>query len=147
MESREYHRDGYVISTDKSRLDVQAVHGYLSREFYWAAGRTLETVQRSIEGSLCLGLYDPQGRQAGFARVITDSATFGWICDVFVLDTHKCRGLGKWLVQVLVELPDLQGVRRLQLATRDAHELYQRYGGFTPLASPEMWMERKMDPA
>jgi GNAT superfamily N-acetyltransferase len=144
MDIRQYHRDGYLISTDKSRLDVQTVHGYLSRESYWAAGRTLETVQRSIGGSLCLGRYDPQGRQAGFARVITDCATFGWICDVFVLDAHKGRGLGKWLVQVLVDLPELRTVRRLQLATRDAHELYRRYGGFTPLSAPEMWMERKM---
>jgi GNAT superfamily N-acetyltransferase len=147
MEHREYHRDGYLISTDKSRLDVEAVHGYLSRQSYWAAGRTRETVQRSIEGSLCLGLYDPGLKLAGFARVITDFATFGWICDVFVLDAHKGRGLGKWLVQVVVGLPELQAVRRLQLATRDAHELYRRYGGFTPLASPEMWMERKMGPA
>lgn len=144
MEHVEYRRDGYLISTDKSRLDVEAVHGYLSRRSYWAAGRTRETVQRSIEGSLCLGLYDPERRLAGFARVITDFATFGWICDVFVLDAHKGKGLGKWLVEVLVGLPELQGVRRLQLATRDAHELYRRYGGFTPLSSPEMWMERKM---
>lgn len=147
MRPYEVRRDGYLISTDKSRLDVETVHGYLSRESYWAAGRTRETVQRSIEGSLCLGLYDPQGKLAGFARVITDFATFGWICDVFVLDAHKGRGLGKWLVETVVNLPDLQGLRRLQLATRDAHELYRRYGGFTQIASPEMWMERKMTPS
>ncbi len=146
MQSRELRRGGYVISTDKARLDVRAVHAYLSQESYWAAGRSLEAVQRSIEGSLCLGLYDPQGALAGFARVITDYATFGWICDVFVRDAHKGRGLGKWLVQTIVDLPELKDVRRLQLATRDAHELYRRYGGFTPLASPEMWMERKMSP-
>ncbi len=145
MQPSEFRRDdGYVISTDRSRLDVDAVHGYLSRESYWAAGRSRQTVQRSIEGSLCLGLYDPAGALAGFARVITDYATFGWVCDVFVLGAHKGRGLGKWLVQVLVQLPELQGLRRLQLATRDAHELYRRYGSFTALASPEMWMERKM---
>ena len=77
--------------------------------------------------------------------MITDFATFGWVCDVFVLDAHKGKGLGKWLVQVLVELPELEEMKRLQLATRDAHELYRRHGGFTPLASPEMWMERKMN--
>jgi GNAT superfamily N-acetyltransferase len=134
--------DGYMISTDSSRIDLEIVHGYLSRESYWAAGRAMETVQRSIENSLCFGVYDPDGKQAGFARVVTDYATFGWLCDLFILDAHKGRGLGKWLVQTVVSHPDLQALKRMQLATRDAHELYSRYGGFKPLAAPGLWMER-----
>jgi len=142
MEVREYHRDGYLISTDRTRLDLPAIHGYLSGASYWAAGRSMETVERSVDNSLCIGMYDPAGRQAGFARVITDFATFGWICDVFVLAGHQGKGLGKWLMQTIVALPELQVLKRLQLATRDAHELYSRYAGFTPLANPGMWMER-----
>jgi len=99
-------------------------------------------VRRSIENSLCFGLYDPAGMQVGFARVITDCATFGWLCDVFILDAHKGKGLGKWLVQTIVSSPDIRALKRIQPATRDAHELYSRYGGFTPLAAPERWMER-----
>ena len=143
MEVREYRReDGYSISTDKSRLDLNVIHGYLSGDSYWAAGRSWETVERSVEHSLCFDLYDLAGRQDGFARVITDFATFGWLCDVFVLEKHRGRGLGKWLVQTVAAFPALQGVKRLQLATRDAHELYKRYADFTPLAAPDMWMER-----
>lgn len=142
MEVREYRRDGYLISTDKARLDLGTIHGFLSEKSYWAAGRSLEAVARSVENSLCFGLYDTAGRQAGFARVVTDYATFGWVCDVFVLDEHKGKGLGKWLMQTVVAFPDLQGLKRLQLATRDAHELYRKYAGFTPLANPGMWMER-----
>jgi GNAT superfamily N-acetyltransferase len=134
--------EGYTISTDASLVDIEAVHGYLSGQSYWATGRSLETVRRSIEHSLCFGVYDATGGQAGFARVITDYATFGWLCDLFILDAHKGRGLGKWLVQTIVAHPDLTSVKRIQLATRDAHELYSRYGGFAPLAAPALWMER-----
>jgi GNAT superfamily N-acetyltransferase len=134
--------DGYTISTDPALIDREVVHGYLSLQSYWAAGRTMHTVEKSIENSLCFGVYDADGRQAGFGRVITDYATFGWLCDVFILDGHKGRGLGKWLVQTIVSHPELQGLKRIHLATRDAHELYGRYGGFTPLAAPGLWMER-----
>jgi GNAT superfamily N-acetyltransferase len=137
--------DGYTISTDASLLDVEIIHGYLSRESYWAAGRSVETVRRSMENSLSFGVYAAAGSQAGFARVVTDYATFGWLCDLFILDAHKGRGLGKWLVQTIVAHPDLQALKRLQLATKDAHELYTRYGGFTPLVAPELWMERVRD--
>ena len=136
---------GYQISTDKSLLDFGIIHGYLSKESYWAVGRSMETVRRSIEGSLCFGLYEAAGRQAGFARGVTDYATFGWLCDVFVLDAHKGKGLGKWLVQTIVSHPDLVSLRRMYLGTRDAHGLYSRYGGFTPLAAPERWMERAQE--
>ena len=146
MDTRERGRDGFVISTDRSRLDLDALHQFLSRDSYWAVGRPREVVQRSIEGSLCFGLFDPEGRQAGFARVVTDYATFGWLCDVFVLPAYRGRGLGTWLVQTVVDAPELKDVRRLVLGTRDAHELYRRHGGFTPLAAPERWMERQKTP-
>ncbi len=142
MQTREFRQDGFLISTDRSRLDLDAIHGYLARDSYWAVGRPRETVERSIESSLCFGLFDPEGRQAGFARVVTDFATFGWLCDVFVLPAYRGKGLGKWLVRCIVETPELQGMKRLLLATRDAHELYRAYGGFTALAAPDRWMER-----
>jgi GNAT superfamily N-acetyltransferase len=137
--------DGYTISTDASLLDFEIIHGYLSGKTYWAAGRSMETVKLSVKNSFCFGMYDAAGRQAGFARVVTDYATFGWLCDLFILDEHQGKGLGKWLVQTIVSHPDLRALKRLQLATRDAHELYGRYGGFTPLAAPELWMERVRD--
>jgi len=136
---------GYRISTDKALLDVEMIHGYLSGESYWAGGRSMETIRRSIENSVCFGVYDAAGRQAGFARVITDFATFGWLCDVFVLDPHRGKDLGKWLVQTIVSTAHLQGLPRIMLGTRDAHELYTRYGGFAPLADPGKWMERVQD--
>jgi GNAT superfamily N-acetyltransferase len=98
-------------------------------------------VQRSIEHSLCFGVY-AGGEQAGFARVVTDYATFAWLCDVFILEAYRGRGLSKWLVETIVAYPDLAGLRRFLLATRDAHSLYQHYGGFTPLQAPDRWLER-----
>lgn len=141
MTPLEYQRDAFTISTDKSRLDLPLIHEYLSQRSYWAQGRTLEAVQRSIEHSLCFGVYEGE-RQVGFARVVTDYATFAWLCDVFILESHRGHGLGKWLVACLVAHPELQGLRRWMLATRDAHELYRRYGGFETLKAPERWMER-----
>jgi GNAT superfamily N-acetyltransferase len=133
---------GYTLSTDKSRLDVGLIHEVLSRQAYWAEGRPLEVVQRSIEHSLCFGIY--QGAElAAFARVVTDYATFAWLCDVFVLEAQRGRGLGKWLVEAAVTHPDLQGIKLFILATRDAHELYRRYGGFEALPAPERWMVRR----
>jgi GNAT superfamily N-acetyltransferase len=99
-------------------------------------------VVRSIEHSLCFGAYAPGGAQVGFARVVTDFATFAWLCDVFVIDAYRGRGISKRLVQAAVEHPPLQGLRRFLLATADAHELYRRYGGFAPILAPERWMER-----
>jgi GNAT superfamily N-acetyltransferase len=121
------------------------IQAFLSQRAYWARGRALETVRRSIENSLCFGVYDGD-QQVGFARVVTDYATFAWVCDVFILETHRGRGLSKWLIETVVAHPDLRGLRRLLLATRDAHELYSRYGGFGPLSAPDRWMER-VDPA
>ncbi len=140
--------DGYCLSTDPARLDIDAIYAYLSQVAYWAQGRSRETVEASIAHSLCYGLYwrDPTGnggeRQVGFARVITDKATFAYLCDVFVVDAHQGWGLGKWLVQSVATHLDGFGIRRQMLATRDAHELYARYAGFEPMSTPEMWMIR-----
>ena len=140
----EHQRDEYLISTDPARLDVPFVHDYLSRHTYWAQERPLAVVEKSIAHSLCFGVYLHQSRaQVGFARVVTDRATFAWLCDVFVVDAHRNRALSKWLVECVNAHPDLQGINRLVLATRDAHELYRRYGSFEALPNPEMWMARK----
>jgi GNAT superfamily N-acetyltransferase len=128
----------FEISTDRARLDLAIVHGFLANS-YWARGIPLETVQRSIENSLCFGIYHSD-RQIGFARAITDRATFAYLADVFVVPAYRGRGLSKWLMQCILEHPDLQGLRRWMLATQDAHGLYERYG-FTPLKRPERWME------
>jgi GNAT superfamily N-acetyltransferase len=138
--TRGWWRDGYLISTDASMLDLEVVHGYLSRS-YWAAGVPEDVVRRSIENSLCFGVYRGE-EQAGFARVVTDRATFAYLADVFVLEEHRGQGIGKWLVEVILSHPELQGLRRWMLATRDAHDLYRRYA-FTELARPGIFMERK----
>jgi len=142
---REYRRDGFIISTDKARLDVPLIHEVLGLSSYWAQGRSLAVVEKSIEHSLCFGVYAPQG-QVGFARVVTDYATFGWLCDVFILPSYRGQGLSKWLVDCVVTDPELQHVVRFLLATRDAHELYQRYGNFETLPTPGWWMVRIANP-
>lgn len=142
--NHEWQRGGYVVSTDKSRLDFGLIHEFLSSRSYWATGRPAEVVRRSVENSLAFGLYRGE-RQVGFARVITDFATFAWVADVFVLEEFRGRGLSKWLMEVMLSHPDLQGLRRWVLATKDAHGLYARFG-FEPLRRPERWMERH-DPA
>lgn len=137
----EYQYKQYTISTDKRRLNVAIIHDYLCNVSYWANGRLLPAVQKSIEHSLCFGLYHHQ-QQVGFARVVTDYATFGWLCDVFILKGHRGQGLAKWLVESIVNHPALINIQRLILATGDAHELYRRYGGFELLPNPEKWMIR-----
>ena len=139
--AEEWRRGEYVISTDPSLLDLDAVHGFLQRS-YWAAQRPLETVKRSLEGSLNFGLYHGQERrQVGFARVVTDFATFAWLCDVFIDEAHRGHGLGVWLVETVVEHPELRCMRLWMLGTRDAHGLYEKIG-FTPLGAPEKWMQK-----
>jgi len=140
----EWTRGEYRITTDPARVDLDAVHAYLARS-YWAGGIPRALVQRSIEHSLAFSLWhEPAGAaaaQIGFARVITDFATFGYLGDVYVLEAHRGRGLAKWMMRLIVDHPELQGFRRWVLLTRDAHDLY-RPVGFTPLASPNLWMER-----
>jgi GNAT superfamily N-acetyltransferase len=133
--------NGYEISTDPALLDLDVVHGFL-REAYWSPGVARDVVERSIARSLCFGLYAPDGAQAGFARAVTDGATFAWIADVFVLEPHRGRGLGVWLMQTVLAHPDLQGLRRIVLATLDAHGVYERLG-FAALRHPERWMEAR----
>jgi GNAT superfamily N-acetyltransferase len=133
-----WRRGEYVISTDRSRLDLDAVHAYLSEEAYWSPGVPRAVVERSIEHSLNFGLYRGD-EQVGFARVVTDYATFAWLADVFVLREHRGAGLGKWLVETAVSHPELRGLRRWILATGDAHELYARFG-FEPTAGDARFM-------
>ncbi len=133
--------DRFQIDTDPQRLQVDIIFDYLTNRSYWANGRSLEVIEKSIANSLCFGVYEGQS-QVGFARVISDYATFGWVCDVFILESYRGLGLSKWLVETIVEHPDLKGIRRLLLATRDAHELYRRYAGFRVVEHPEKLMER-----
>ena len=134
----ETQRDGYIISTDKARFDVAAIHAYLTRS-YWSPGIPRAVVEKAIAGSLCFGLFSEQRNQVGFARAITDGATFAYLADVYVLEEHRGKGLGKWIVETTLAHPSLQGLRRILLATRDAHELYAQFG-FEPLATPESLM-------
>ena len=134
----ESHKGEFVLSTDPERLDLDVVHAFLT-DSYWAYGISRETVARSIENSLCFGIYT-QGRQVGFARVISDFATYAYLGDVFVLEAHRGHGLGKWMMDCIMRHPRLQGLRRWTLLTRDAHGLYAQ-SGFTPLKAPERYME------
>ncbi len=136
--SFERWRGEFVITTDQRRFDIDVIHDYLTSHAYWSAGIPKSVVRRAIDNSLCFGLLEGT-RQAGFTRAVTDRATFAWICDVFVLEEYRGRGLGSWLVASALEHPDMQGLRRIVLATRDAHELYRR-AGFGPLPSPDRWM-------
>jgi GNAT superfamily N-acetyltransferase len=128
----------YEISTDPARLDIDAIHAFLTQS-YWSPGIPRATVARAISHSLCFGAFW-EGQQVGFARVVTDRTTFAYLCDVYVLEAHRGRGLAKQLMDRVVQHPDLQGLRRMMLATRDAHGLYARYG-FKPLAAPGVMME------
>lgn len=128
------------ISTDPADLDRDWLHAALSERAYWAVGRTPDLIDRSIRSSLCFGAYRGD-RQIGFARVVTDGATFAWVCDVFVDESERDRGVGDALVGAVVADPRLQGLKRMVLSTRDAHGLYERHG-FRSLAAPDRWMER-----
>lgn len=133
----------FRVSTDPARLDSAAVHAYLSGESYWSKGIPLPVLEKALAHSMCFGLYDGI-RQIGLARVITDRATYCYLCDVYVLAEFRGRGLGRWLMDCVFRHPDLQGLRRMSLATADAHALYAQFG-FTALTKPERYME-KLDP-
>lgn len=135
----ESHRENLLISTDPARLDLDAMTEMLSRA-YWAQGRTRAMIARYVEHSLVFGIYDGE-KQIGLARIVSDYTTFAWLCDVFIHEDYRGRGIGKWLMETIISHPELQGLRRFLLATRDAHGLYAQYG-FKPLASPERWMEK-----
>jgi GNAT superfamily N-acetyltransferase len=134
----EWKRGEFAISTDRGRLDREAIHAFLSNS-YWARGIPREVLDRSIENALCFGIYEGQ-KLVGFARVITDFSTFAYLADVFVLESHRGRGLSKWLMEVVMGHPELQGLRRWTLATRDAHGLYEQFG-FCKLTNPDRLME------
>ena len=134
-----WRRGGDEVSDDNSRLDRDAVHRFLATQAYWSEGIPRGTLDRAIDHSLCFGLYR-QARQAGFARVVTDRATFAYLCDVFVDPGVRGEGLGTWLVECVVAHPDLRGLRRFCLMTRDAHPLYARFG-FKAMPAPERYME------
>lgn len=132
-------RGDYTISTDPGRLDITAIHRFLTRS-YWAPGVALTVVERAIENSLCFGLFHG-AEQVGFARVITDKATFAYLSDVYVLEPHRGKGLSKWLMEIITGHAELQGLRRFMLNTKDAHGLYRQFG-FTALANSTRVMER-----
>jgi GNAT superfamily N-acetyltransferase len=136
--------DGYWVSDDRELVDLELVHGWISREAYWALGRPREVMARAIENSLVFGLYRADGGQAGFARMVTDCATFAWLCDVFVAEADRGEGVGSFLVRTAVDHPSVADVRQV-LATMPSRTLYRRHG-FTELASPDRWMERYAAP-
>lgn len=136
----EFRRGEFLVSTDRARLDIDVVHEFLTN-CYWARGIPRETVARSIEHSLCFGIYEGDDKQVGFARVISDFATVAYLGDVFVLESHRGRGLSKWMMECIMKHPELQGLRRWILLTRDAHGLYAQFG-FNPLEAPARYMER-----
>ena len=138
MAYQERKKGRFSISTNPKRLDIDAIHAFLSRSF-WAEKIPKKTVAKSIKNSLCFGLFDGK-KQVGFARVITDRATFAYLCDVYVLEEYRAKGLGKWLIETVMSHPDLQDLRRFHLVTRDAHGLYQQFG-FTEASSPSRHME------
>jgi len=137
----EEQRGDFLLSFDKGRLQMDVIEGFLAEKSYWAQGRSHETILRSIQNAVCVGIYH-QGRQVAFARLVTDDATFAWLCDVFVVDFARGNGLGKWLVEAACRYCDEHGIKQSLLATRDAHGLYSGYGGFHPLENPEKWMTR-----
>jgi N-acetylglutamate synthase-like GNAT family acetyltransferase len=132
-------RDEYEISTDPHRLNIEIIHNFLALESYWSPGIPRATVERAIQNSLCFGIYH-HATQVGFARIVTDKATFALLADVFILAPHRGKGLSKWLMRAVMEHPDLQNLRRLLLLTSDAHELYRQFG-FQPLGNPSRFME------
>jgi 8-oxo-dGTP diphosphatase len=137
----EEKRGEYLLSFDKERLQLNIIEIFLKNQTYWAKERNLETIRLSVQNSVCLGIYN-KGVQVGFARLVTDKATFAWLCDVIVDEKSRGKGLGVWLVEAACRYCDQHGIQQSLLATRDAHELYERYGGYIPLEEPGKWLTR-----
>lgn len=138
MSALEHRHGHYLISDDPARLDATAIHAYLTRS-YWSENIPLETVQRALHGSLCIGAYTEAGGQVGLVRIISDHATYAYLCDVYVLEEHRGHGLSKAMLALTLRHPKLQGLRHWSLRTRDAHSLYTRFG-FKPLEHPESYL-------
>jgi GNAT superfamily N-acetyltransferase len=136
----EVTKDSYVISDDASLLNINFIHDFLSGESYWAKNIPLQIVEKSVKNSLCFGIYNKE-EQIGFARLVTDKATFAYLADVFIITAYRGNGLSKWLIQTIHAHPELQTLRRWMLGTRDAHELYKKFG-WTPLPEPERFMQK-----
>jgi N-acetylglutamate synthase-like GNAT family acetyltransferase len=143
IQELEEKKDNYILSTKKNKLDITLIHHYLSTESYWAKNIPLDTVKKSIENSMCFGIYI-ENNQIGFARVISDYATFAYMADVFILKPYRGKGLSKWLIECILKDPKLQGLRRFCLGTHDAHSLYAKFN-FKVMAKPENWMEIKKE--
>jgi len=139
MDDEAFINKGYKISTDLSLLDFDTIFNYLDQQSYWAKGMPPQKLKKALEHSICFGVYK-DGAQAGFARVVTDKATFAYLCDVFILPENQGIGLSKWLMQTIMAHPDLQGLRRWALATLDAHGLYKQFG-FDVINNPGSWMQ------
>jgi GNAT superfamily N-acetyltransferase len=139
----EEQRGPFRLSSQKKDLDISFIQHWLNSQSYWAKDRSADVVGESIENSFCIGLYDEK-RQIGFARVVTDYATFAWLCDVFIIEEYRGQGLGKWLIEAITADPDLRKLRMF-LGTRDAHGLYERYGGFERITETDRWMTRPGD--
>lgn len=133
------YKDEFCISTEKTKLDIDAIHGFLSTKAYWSINIPKEKVLTSIQNSLCFGVYEDK-KQIGFARIITDYSTIAYLGDVYILEKYRGKGLSKWLISTIMDFPSLQGLRRWILLTGDAHELYRKYG-WTDIVDPNKWME------
>lgn len=140
MNDEVFRKKGFSISTDTTLLDIDFIFHFLNQESYWAQGISREKIERSISESLCFGVYH-EGKQIGFARIITDKSTFAYLADVFIINSYRKQGLAKWLLQTMMAYPDLQNLRRWMLATADAHQLYEKFG-FTQLNAPNRWMQK-----
>ena len=140
MEHLTVYKDTFCISTDPAKLNLQVIHGFLSTAAYWSLNIPFEKVKKAAEHSLVFGLYHGE-QQAGYARIISDYTSFAYLADVFVLPEYRGKGLSKWMMQTISAHPELQGLRRWVLATKDAHGLYSQFG-FTAMAIPGRWMER-----
>lgn len=132
-------KNNFIISNDKAKLDIDAIHQYIGGESYWAQGIPFDVLKKAIDNSMCFGVYD-NNKQIGFARMITDYSTFAYLADVYILESYRGKGLSKWLMEFIMNHPDMKGLRRYMLATKDAHGLYLQYG-FKPVANPENIME------
>lgn len=138
----EWRREGFIVSTDRSKLQIERIHRFLSQEAYWSQLIPISVVRKAISNSLCFGLFADNGSQIGFARVITDSATFAWLCDVYIEEPARGQGLSKWLMSCVMKHPSLTNLRRICLTTKDAHSLYAK-SGFEVSKTPGYWMEIK----